>query len=229
MLVRGARWPRRDRTGDERPAPEPVADLVCLAACAEPCCGGEECECRDEPAQGFADRVQTGGVRDARCCEEDRSDEVGEAWRPGVFELTLSEMRLDEFEVGETGDTEAAAKRKSDPELCGEDSEQPPPAGRDGQRGECADRGLVEARRARVDDVEVAVGVGEPLHFAKYCCLGSNCAGLTLASVLSPEARPQRRASATSKNARQADACFTSSPTEAAPAATAPELLRTSA
>src|SRR5205085_1843394 len=87
---------------------------------------------------------------------------------PRVLERPLAEARLDELEVREAGEAEPPPEGEPDDELRGEDAEQPPPAGRDGERGEQADRRLVEPRRAGVEHVEVAIGVGESLHFRKY-------------------------------------------------------------
>jgi hypothetical protein len=91
------------------------------------------------------------------------------AWWPSVLQRALAEARLDELEVGETGQAETPAERQPDHELCGKGSKEPPPPRRDRERGQHADGRLIEARRARVDHVEVAVRVGKPLHFGKYC------------------------------------------------------------
>ena len=82
----------------------------------------------------------------------------------------LAEARLDELEVREAREAVPAAERQPDDELEREQREQPPPAGDDCDSREHSDDDLVEARRARVDDVEVAVRVREPWRlFASLC------------------------------------------------------------
>ena len=57
-------------------------------------------------------------------------------------------------------------------ELERKEREQPPPACQDRGRGQHSDHDLIEPRGARIDDVEVAIRVCEPvsasLHFGKY-------------------------------------------------------------
>src|SRR2546429_1869281 len=159
----------RQRAGDERPAEQERAELVHLTAGAEAGGRREECECRDEPAEDRAECAESYCVRGRRGSEEDGADEVGEPRRSRVLERTLAEARLDELEVCDAGDAEAAAEGQPDEQLSGEDHEQPPPAGRNRERGEQTDGRLVEPRRSRVDDVEIPVGVGQQsLHFGKY-------------------------------------------------------------
>ena len=82
---------------------------------------------------------------------------------------TFAEPGLHELEVGEARQAEAPAERQPDDQLGPEQAEQPPPAGRDREHGQDADRRLVEPGSARVDHVEIAIWVGSPLHFPKYC------------------------------------------------------------
>src|SRR5206468_1316459 len=131
-----------------------------LAAGAESGRGGEQRERGDDAAEDRAWCGGSGRVGRGRGGEEDRADEIGEARRPRVLERPLAEARLDELEVCEAGEAEPPSEGQADDELRREDPEQPPRAGRDGERREGADRRLVESRRPRVDDVEVAVRVG---------------------------------------------------------------------
>ena len=82
------------------------------------------------------------------------------------------ERGLDELEVREARQAVAPSEREADDELQREQPEEPRPSRDDRDERERADDDLVEARRARVDDVEVAVGIREPLklslHFGKY-------------------------------------------------------------
>ena len=106
------------------------------------------------------------------------TDEVREPGRPGVLELTLADDGLHELEVRETRQAVAAAEGEADRELRREKREQPPPAEGDRAGREDADDGLVEPRRPRVDHVQVAVRIGEPLrvplHFGKYRRAGAS-------------------------------------------------------
>ena len=59
------------------------------------------------------------------------------------------------------GQAVAAPEAEPDRELEREEREQPPPAGGEREEGDEADDGLVRARAAGVDHVEVAVRVGD--------------------------------------------------------------------
>ena len=61
----------------------------------------------------------------------------------------------------EAGEAVAASEAEPDRELEGEQREQPPPAGGEREERDEADDGLVRARAARVDHVQVAVRVGD--------------------------------------------------------------------
>src|SRR5439155_19652881 len=159
---------RRQRTRDERLADQERAQLVRLAAGAEARRRGQERERGDGSAEHGAERGETGCVRDGRRREEHGSDEIREARRPRVLQRAFAEQGLHELEVGEGRQAEAPAERQPDDQLGPEQAEQPPPAGRDREHGQDADRRLVEPGSARVDHVEVAIWVGRPLHFPKY-------------------------------------------------------------
>src|SRR5439155_8768941 len=128
----------------------------------------------------------------------------------GVLERPLAEARLHELEVDDAGEAEPPPEGEPDDELRGEDAEQPPPAGRDREYRQQADRGLVEPRRPGVDDVEVAIGVGPPLHFGKYCARRPGSVRDTRArdrcpadAASAPRQRPRRRS--LPRAARRAD------------------------
>src|SRR5207249_2477517 len=89
----------------------------------------------------------------------------------------LADPRLDDLEVHDAGEAEAAAEAQADPELQG--------LQRDEERRPCEERrerqqrddGLVRAGRARVDDVRVAIGIrATDAHFAaatiRSACFG---------------------------------------------------------
>jgi hypothetical protein len=79
---------------------------------------------------------------------------------------------LGELEVHEAGEAIAPPQRQSHDELESQHCQEPRPAGQDRDERQRPDENLRESRRARVDDVEVAVGIREPLglplHFGKY-------------------------------------------------------------
>ena len=150
-------------------SPHSGADPVDLAAGAETGRGSREGESPDEEAERPAERREAAGVGERRRAEYEDADRVGEAGWARVLDRALADARLDELEVGEARKAPAPAQRQPDGELGGEQSEERPPAGREGDEGEEADHGLVEARRPGVDDVEIVVRVGgaPSLHFVK--------------------------------------------------------------
>jgi hypothetical protein len=98
---------------------------------------------------------------EARCgAEHHGADHVGEARRARVFDRPLADQGLYQLEVGEAREAPASAECEADRELRRQEREQRPPAGEERGERQRPDHGLVEARRPRVDDVEVAVGVG---------------------------------------------------------------------
>ena len=108
----------RQRAGDERPAGQAAAELVGLATGAEAGGRGEQGERGDEqrrarrPSVGEARRV---GERRRR--EHDEADHVRGPRRARVLERPLAEARLDELEVGEARQAEAAPEREPEREL----------------------------------------------------------------------------------------------------------------
>ncbi len=162
----GARAPlapglRRQRAADERLPAQEAGELVRLAAGAEAGHRGEERERRDERAEGEAEHGQAGRVRERRGAEDDEADGVREARRPRVLERALAVPRLQHLEPEQAGQAVAAPEAEPDRELEREEREQPPPAGGEREEGDEADDGLVRARAAGVDHVEVAVRVGD--------------------------------------------------------------------
>ena len=119
------------RAGDERPAGEPAAELVRLAAGAEAGDRGEQRERGDEQAERDPERREPGGVGERGRGEHGEADHVRDARRARVLERPLAEARLDQLEVGEARQAPAAAEREPERELEREQREQPPPAGRD--------------------------------------------------------------------------------------------------
>src|SRR5205085_3399707 len=83
------------------------------------------------------------------------------ARRPRVLERSLADERLNECEVRDARDAEAAAEEEPGGEVGRKRSEQPPPAGRDREKRNDPDDCLVDARRPRIDHRQVAVRVGE--------------------------------------------------------------------
>ena len=130
-------------------------------------------------------------IRDGRPAQERRSDHVREARRARVLQRALSETRLNQLEVRETGEAVAPPEGEADDELEREQAEQPPPSREDCECSERPDDDLVEARRARVDHVEVAVRIREPLqpslHFVKYYRLGAGPGGKRVEESLQPQ------------------------------------------
>src|SRR6266849_5857902 len=147
VLVRLSRRSRRQRARDEGTAEQERAELVRLAAGAEPCPGGEQRQCCNDPAEDCAENVEPSCVRSRRGCQKDGANDIGEARWSCVLERPLAEAGLNELEVSETGQTEPSAERQPDEELGGEDAEQPPPTGCDRKRRDCPDRRLIEPRR----------------------------------------------------------------------------------
>ena len=136
------------------------ADAVELAAGAQARGGGEQGEAGHQQSERPAECRQPGRVRDGRRAEDDDADHVREARRPGVLDRPLAEARLHELEVGEAREAVPPAEGEADRELEREDGQEGPPARDHGHQSEQPDRRLVEARPARVDDVEVAVRIG---------------------------------------------------------------------
>ena len=162
---------RRQRAGHERPAGEPVADLVRRAARAEARRRGEERERGDEQAERRPHGREARGVGQRRRGQHRQADHVREARRPGVLEASLAEPRLDQLEVGDAREAPAAAERQPEGELQRQEREEPPPARHDAEQRDEADDDLVHARGALVDQLRVAVGIGparRSLHFGKY-------------------------------------------------------------
>ena len=169
---------RRQRAGDEGPAGEPAAELVRLAARAEPGHGGEQRQRGDDRAEHDAGERQPDRVGERRRGQEDRADDVREAGRARVLERPLAEARLHELEVGDARQAVAASEDEADDQLRAEEREQEPPAGEHGDERQDPDRRLVEARRPRVDHVGVAVRVGAALHKVKSYQSPHTIAGL---------------------------------------------------
>src|SRR5581483_1271643 len=134
-----------DRAADERLAAHEAAQLVGLAAGAEAGDRREQRERGDQQGEDHADHRRTGGVRDRGSAEEDDADDVREARRAGVLERALAEARLDQLEVREARQAEAAAERQANEELQREQRQQPPPARRDRDNRHDADQRLVRA------------------------------------------------------------------------------------
>ena len=99
----------------------------------------------------------------------------GETRRPRVLHGPFAEARLHELEVGEARQAVAPTEGEADRQLCGQEPEDEPPAREHGDECEHADGRLVEARRPRVDDIEVPVRIGSPptLHFLKLTASGA--------------------------------------------------------
>jgi hypothetical protein len=152
------------RADASRVGPEPVG----LTAGAEAGRRGEEGEERHEEPEGPAERMEAGCVGDRCTPEDDRTDGVGETRRTRVLDGPFADERLHELEIRQAGEAPAASEREPDRELRGEEGEQRPPAGHNGDERERADHRLVETRGSRVDDVEVPVRVSAAaLHFLK--------------------------------------------------------------
>ena len=190
-LVDRAR-PGRQRAGDEATPGEHVAELVRLAARAEPRRGGEERESRDEDSEDGAEGLEPGDVGEEGRRQEGGADHVREPRRPCVLEDALAEDGLHELEVRQARQAVAAAEREADDELDREQREEPRPAGDDRRQRERSDDDLIEARCARVDDVEIPVRIRSPLrpslHFGKYCSLRSRPGCERVEEPLQPQA-----------------------------------------
>ena len=150
-----------------------MSELVGLAPGAESRRRGQQRERGNENAETGAERIEPGEIRDERRREEDRADHVRESGRPRVLERPLTDQRLHEFEIREAGQAVAPPERQPDDELQSQQTEEPGQPGDDRDERERSDDDLVEARRARVDHVEIAVRISEShslsLHFGKYC------------------------------------------------------------
>ena len=147
-------------SGHERTAArEPVAELVGAAAGAEARRSGQQRKRGHEEPERRSDRLEPDRVRDRGRRQDDEPDEVREPRRSRVLEPALAEARLDHLEVGDAREAPAAAEREAERELEREQREQPPPAGEHGGERDDADDGLVDARRALVDHLRVAVRV----------------------------------------------------------------------
>ena len=144
-----------------------VAELVGVAAGAEAGHRGEERERGDDAAEHGAERRPADEVRDRGGGEEPEPDHVREPRRPAVLERPLAEPRLQHLEVEDAREAPAPPEREAERELQREERQQQPPAGQHGDERDDADDRLVHARRARVDHLRVAVGVGSPLHFGE--------------------------------------------------------------
>jgi hypothetical protein len=131
-----------------------------LAPGADPGRGGDERQARHDHAERGPEARGAGEVGEARGPEDGGADRVREARGARVLERPLAEAGLHELEVQDARQTEAPAKNEPDRELGGQHRQQGPGPGREGGERAEADDGLVEARRAGVDDVEVAVGIG---------------------------------------------------------------------
>ena len=163
---------RRDRAGDELPPGQPVPDLVRRAAGAEAGRRREEREGGDEEAERRADGVEPERVGERGRSEDAEPHHVREARRARVLEAALAEARLEHLEVEDAGEAPPAAERQAERELEREQREEEPPARDDREERHEPDDDLVEARRALVDQLRVAIGVGAAasgsLHFVKY-------------------------------------------------------------
>jgi hypothetical protein len=150
-------------------AAQPRPEAIRLAASADPGQCGYEGEAGDEQAERRAEDVRSEGVREGCASEHADSHHVGEARRPRIFHGSFAEARLHELEVSEAREAETPAEGEPDRQLRRQKPEDEPPARENGGEREDADGRLVEAWRARVDDVEVTVRVGGPrsLHFLK--------------------------------------------------------------
>src|SRR6266542_2311241 len=148
---------RTDHAGAD--AAEAGGEPVQLAADAQPGAGRQQREhgdgdTRHEPDHRQADRVGQRGEP-----QQGRADEVGEPGRPRILDRPLAEARLHHLEVEDAGQAPAPAEGEAERELQGQEPEQPPPAGEQGDDGDDADRPLVEAWGAGVDHVAVVIGV----------------------------------------------------------------------
>jgi hypothetical protein len=139
---------------------KPRDRAVHLAAGAEAGGGREQGEARDDRAEDGAGGVRAQPPRRGGAAEEEDPDRVGQPRRPRVLELTLSEPRLDEPEVDEAGDAEAASDREAEEKLRRHQRPGERPAEDGAEESDEPDDRLVEAGRALVDDVGVAPGIG---------------------------------------------------------------------
>jgi hypothetical protein len=133
------------------------AEAIHLATGAEACGRSEECEPGDEKAKCPAERREAEPMRQRGGSKDYRADRVREARRTRVFDRALAEHGLDELEVGKAGEAEPPPEEQTDSKLARQDGEERPPVDEKRDERERPDRGLVEARRASIDDVEIAI------------------------------------------------------------------------
>ena len=153
---------RRDGTGHEPPTGEKMSELVRLAPCTESRRRSQQREDDDQDAETRAERgrARRGTSQKAAARKlaptmfANRGGRASSSW-------SLAEERLHELEVREARKAVAAPERQTDDELQRQQAEEPRPAGDDRDERERSDDDLVEARRAGVDDVEVAVRIRE--------------------------------------------------------------------
>ena len=139
-----------------------MPELVGLTSGAEAgrgCDHGQHC---DEPAQRGSEHFDAGEVGDGRSGQTCRADHVREARGSRVLERALTEDRLNQLEVRQTREAVPTAEGQPDDKLHCEQRKQQPPAGKDREGREHSYDDLVETRRPRVDDIEVAVWICEP-------------------------------------------------------------------
>src|SRR6266508_6749511 len=121
---------------DERSPEQEGAQLVRLAAAAEPRRRSDQRKRGDDSAEHGAEGGETRCIGDGCGHEEDSPDEIREARRTGVLQWPLADTRLHELEVSEARQAEAPAERQPDEQLHSKHAEQPPPTGCERERGQ---------------------------------------------------------------------------------------------
>src|SRR5437773_11229106 len=137
---------------------------VHLAAHAEAGRRREKRERRDDEAENRADDREPKEIRERRRSEEEGADLVREPWRTAVLDRTLADAWLEHLEVEEAREAVPPPESETDRELTGEQAEDGPPTGEDGDERERPDDRLIRPRGSRVDHVRVAIGIRRALH-----------------------------------------------------------------
>ena len=109
------------------------AEPVDLAAGAEAGDGGEQRQEGHQPAERHANASPADRVRHRGGGQDAEPDQVREARRPGVLDRSLTDPRLDPLEVREARQAVAPPEAEADRQLGGQQGEDHPPAGQDGQ------------------------------------------------------------------------------------------------
>jgi len=91
-------------------------------------------ECGHDQSENCAEAGRPEGVGQRRRSEERDADLVREARRSRVLQWPLTEAWLDEREVGDAREAIAAPEPEADRQLRGQEAQERPPAGQDGDR-----------------------------------------------------------------------------------------------